>query len=399
MTRVATSWLVYRLTGSPLLLGLVGFVGQILTFLLAPFAGVLVDRVNRKQLMLWTQALAGLQSVAMAVLTLANVITVHEIIGLSALQGLINAFDMPARQSLLVQMVEDKQDLGNAIALNSSMVNMARLIGPALAGLIIGALGEGYCFAIDAASYLAVIASLLLMRLRATALKRASTSAFYQLKEGWAYVSGFSPVRTILLLFALISLMATPLMVLLPIFASDILGGGPHTLGFLTAASGAGALISAVALALRKSVLGLTTTIQISALIFGAGLILFSRSKSVPISMSLMFVIGFAMTQGMAASNTVIQTLVPEHQRGRAMSYYTMAFVGMAPFGSILAGELAHYSSASRVVMISGACCLAGATWFSTQLKRITGVMQPIYIQMGIMQTSIEPEVKDQAGH
>jgi MFS family permease len=263
MTRVATSWLVYRLTGSALLLGVVGFAGQIPTFLLAPFAGVLVDRLDRRKMLVWTQVLAALQSLALAALTLARVINIHEIIWLSVLQGLINAFDMPGRQAFLVQMVEDKKDLGNAIALNSSMVNMARLVGPALAGFVIGAFGEGYCFTIDGISYLAVIASLLMMRVNVAPLKRAAGSMLQQLKEGWTYVSGFPPIRTILLLFALVSLMGMPFMVLMPIFASSVLHGGPHTLGFLLGASGVGALVSAASLALRKTVGGLTTMIQL----------------------------------------------------------------------------------------------------------------------------------------
>jgi MFS family permease len=399
MTRVATSWLVYRLTGSALLLGVVGFAGQIPTFLLAPFAGVLVDRLNRRKLLVWTQALAGLQSLALAALTLAKVINIHEVIWLSALQGLINAFDMPGRQAFLVQMVEDKQDLGNAIALNSSMVNVARLVGPALAGLVIGSVGEGYCFLIDGISYLAVIASLLMMRLNIAPLKRSLAPMLEQLKEGWTYVRGFPPIRTILLLFALISLMGMPFMVLMPIFATRVLHGGPHTLGFLLGASGVGALISAVSLALRKTVRGLTTMIQISAGIFGLGLICFGLSRILPLSMFLMLIVGFGMMQGLAASNTVIQTLVPEDKRGRVMSYYTMAFVGMAPFGSLLAGGLAHRLGAPTAVMITGAFCLAGALWFSTQLKSIRNVMRPIYIEMGIIRSEVQPSLEDQAGH
>jgi MFS family permease len=398
MTRVATSWLVYRLTGSALLLGVVGFAGQIPTFLLAPFAGVLVDRLDRRNMLVWTQALAGLQSLALAGLTLAKVINIHEVIWLSMLQGLINAFDMPGRQSFLVQMVEDKQDLGNAIALNSSMVNMARLVGPALAGLVIGAVGEGYCFTIDGVSYLAVIASLLMMRVNVAPAKRAVTSMLEQLKEGWAYVSGFPPIRTILLLFGLISLMGMPFMVLMPIFATNVLHGGPHTLGFLLGASGVGALVSAVSLALRKTVRGLTTMIQISAAVFGIGLICFGLSHILPLSMFLMLIVGFGMMQGLAASNTVIQTLVPEDKRGRVMSYYTMAFVGMAPFGSLLAGGLAHRLGAPRAVMITGAFCVAGAIWFSTQLKSIRKIMRPIYIEMGIIPAKLEPTVEDQVG-
>ena len=398
MTRVATSWLVYRLTGSALLLGVVGFAGQIPTFLLAPFAGVLVDRLNRRNMLVWTQALAGLQSLALAGLTLARVITVHEVIWLSVLQGLINAFDMPGRQAFLIQMVEDRQDLGNAIALNSSMVNVARLIGPALAGFVIAAVGEGYCFLIDGISYLAVIASLLMMRVNIAPARRAAASMLEQLKEGWTYVRGFPPIRTILLLFALISLMGMPFMVLMPIFASNVLHGGPHTLGFLLGASGVGALISAVSLALRKTVRGLTTMIQISAALFGLGLICFGFSRILPLSMLLMVVVGFGMMQWLAASNTVIQTLVQEDMRGRVMSYYTMAFVGMAPFGSLLAGGLAHRFGAPHAVMITGAFCLAGSVWFTTQLKSIRKIMRPIYVEMGIIRSTMEPAMEDQVG-
>jgi MFS family permease len=398
MTRVATSWLVYQLTGSALLLGLVGFAGQIPTFLLAPFAGVLVDRLDRRKMLVWTQALAGLQSLALAALTIGKIINIREVIWLSVMQGLINAFDMPGRQAFLVQMVEDKQDLGNAIALNSSMVNMARLVGPALAGIVIGSVGEGYCFLIDGLSYLAVIASLLMMRVNIGPVRRAAISMLHQLKEGWTYVRGFAPIRTILLLFALISLMGMPFMVLMPIFAAQVLHGGPHTLGFLLGASGVGALISAVSLALRKTVRGLTSMIQISAAVFGIGLICFGLSRTFPLSMFLMLIVGFGMMQGLAASNTVIQTLVPEDKRGRVMSYYTMAFVGMAPFGSLLAGTLAHHLGAPHAVMITGAFCLAGSAWFTTQLKSIRKVMRPIYVEMGIIRSELTPAMEDQVG-
>jgi MFS family permease len=395
MTRVATGWLVYRLTGSALVLGLVSFAGQIPTFLLAPFAGVLVDRLNRRNLLVWTQVLAAVQSLGLAALTLAKVITIHEILALSVFQGLINAFDMPGRQSFLVQMVDDKQDLQNAIALNSSMVNLARLVGPALAGLIIAAVGEGYCFAIDGFSYLAVILSLVLMRVRVAPSRRAATSMLEQLKEGWSYVRGFRPIRTILTLFAVMSLMGMPFVVLMPIFASQVLHGGPHTLGYLMGASGVGALVSAISLALRKTVRGLTTMIQISAALFGTGLILFGLSRNLALSLCLMLVVGFGMMQGLAASNTVIQTLVPEDKRGRVMSYYTVAFVGMAPFGSLLAGTLAHRFGAPHAVMITGACCVVGSVWFTTQLPAVRAVMRPIYVELGILQSPDEPEMED----
>ena len=395
MTRIATSWLVYRLTGSALLLGVVGFSGQILTFVLAPFAGVLIERMDRRKLLVWTQALAAAQSLLMAGLTLARIITIREIIALSALQGLINAFDMPGRQSFLVQMVEDKQDLGNAIAINSSMVNLARLVGPALAGLVIAWVGEGYCFLIDGISYFAVIASLLMMVVTPAEVRRATTTMVEQLVEGWSYVTTFRPIRTILLLFSLTSLMGFPFMVLLPIFAAKVLHGGPHTLGFLTGASGVGALVSAVSLALRRTVRGLTTMIQISALMFGAGLIAFGLSHTLWLSMLFMLVTGFGMMQGLAASNTVIQTLVPEEMRSRVMSYYTMAFVGMAPFGSLLAGFMAHHIGAPHTVMVTGAACVLGAIWFTTQLPSVRKVMRPIYLEMGIIPG--QPDLEDRA--
>jgi MFS family permease len=398
MTRLATSWLVWRLTHSALLLGVVGFAGQILTFVLAPFAGVLIERMDRRKLLVWTQALASVQSLAMAALTLAKVITIHEIIALASLQGLINAFDMPGRQSFLVQMVEDRQDLGNAIALNSSMVNVARLIGPALAGMVIAAVGEGWCFAIDGISYGAVILSLLMMQVKPLTIQRAAVSMVEQLKEGWAYVSTFRPIRSILLLFALLSLMGWPFMVLLPMFAGQVLHGGPHTLGFLTGASGVGALASAVSLAVRKSVLGLTRMIQAAAACFGAGLILFGLSHVLWLSMLLLVVVGFGMMQGLAASNTVIQTLVPEDKRSRVMSYYTMAFVGMAPFGSLLAGALAHWLGAQHTVMITGGFCVLGSLWFTFELPAVRRVMRPIYVQMGILPGSQGAPVSGEAG-
>lgn len=398
MTRIATSWLVYRLTGSALLLGIVGFSGQILTFLLAPFAGVFVDRLDRRKLLVWTQALAAVQSLAMAALTLAHIITVPEIIALSAFQGLINAFDMPGRQSFLVQMVEDKADLGNAIALNSSMVNAARLIGPALAGIVIAAVGEGYCFAIDGISYVAVIVSLIMMNVPSTQANRATATMAEQLREGWTYVANFRPIRTLLLLFAVLSLMGMPFTVLMPIFATDVFHGGPRTLGWLMGACGIGALVSAVSLAFRKSVRGLTTMIQISAALFGVGLVLFGLSHNLLLSLLLMLIVGFGMMQGLAASNTVIQTLVPEDKRGRVMSYYTMAFVGMAPFGSLLAGELAHYVGAPHAVIITGTFCIGGAIWFTTQLPAMRNVMRPIYIEMGILPNPLDPVLDSHGG-
>jgi MFS family permease len=397
MTRLATSWLVYRLTGSAFLLGVVGFAGQIPTFLFAPFAGVWIDRLDRRQVLLVTQILAMVQSLALAFLTLARHINIQEIIWLSAFQGLINAFDMPARQAFLVQMVEDKQDLGNAIALNSSMVNLARLVGPSLAGAVIAVSGEGSCFLIDGISYIAVIASLAAMRLTPGVIKATTDSMLGQLKEGWAYVSGFAPVRTILLLFAIVSLMGWPFTVLMPIFAGKILKGGPHTLGFLMGAVGIGALVSAISLALRKTVLGLGRMIPISTASLGVGLIFFGMSRILWVSLVLMLFCGFGMMQQMAASNTIIQTIVEDSKRGRVMSFYAMAFVGMAPFGSLLAGGLAHAIGAPLTVMLSGVCCVAGAGWFATQLSAIRTLIRPIYVDLGIL-PAVNAAIQDGVG-
>ena len=385
MTRLATSWLVYRLTHSALLLGLVSFAGQIISFALGPFAGVWVERLERRKLLIWTQAAAALQSLALAALTLAHVITLGEIIALTALQGLINAFDMPGRQSFLGQMVEDRYDLSNAIAINSSMANGARLIGPAIAGFVIGTLGEGWCFLIDGFSYFAVIASLLLMRIKQPFHRRKASSMLEEMRDGWDYVRSFRPIRSILLLFALISLMGWPYSVLLPIFAGQILHGGPHTLGSLTAASGIGALVSALSLAIRKTVLGLTRMIQIAAAMFGVALILFGLSRNIWLSLVLMVFVGFGMMQCASASNTVIQALAPEDKRGRIMSYYTMAFFGTAPFGSLLAGALAHRIGAPYTVIVTGACCVTGMLWFTRELPKVRSVMRPIYREMGLL--------------
>jgi MFS family permease len=385
MTRIATSWLVYRLTGSALLLGTVSFAGQIPTFLIAPFAGVWVDRLDRRQVLVWTQALSMVQSLALAGLTLSHRITIPWVLALSVMQGLVNAFDMPGRQAFMVQMVEDRRDLSNAIAINSSMVNMARLVGPSLAGMLIAVSSEGWCFLIDGISYIAVILSLLAMRLKAGESRRKVSSTWTELKEGWTYVSEFLPVRTILLLFAVVSLMGMPFVVLMPIFAAQVLHGGPHTLGFLMGAMGVGALISALSLAARKSVLGLVRMIPIAAAVFGLGLIGFGLSRVFWLSMVMVLFAGMGMMQGMAGSNTIIQTIVSEDKRGRVMSYYTIAFVGMAPFGSLLAGSMARAIGAPWTVVINGSVVLLGAVWFLTQMPTLRRAMRPIYRDLGIL--------------
>ena len=385
MTRVATGWLVYRLTGSALLLGTVSFAGQIPTFLLAPFAGVWVDRLDRRQVLVWTQGLSMLQSLALAAMTLSGHITIPWLLALSVMQGMINAFDMPGRQAFMVKMVDDRRDLQNAIAINSSMVNMARLVGPSLAGMLIAVSSEGWCFLIDGISYMAVIASLLMMRLHDPVVKRVATSTLHELKAGWTYVSQFAPIRTILLLFAVVSLMGMPFVVLMPIFAARVLHGGPHTLGFLMGAMGVGALASALALAARKTVVGLVRMIPIATAVFGIGLIGFGLSRVFWLSMVMVLVAGMGMMQGMAASNTVIQTIVTEDMRGRVMSYYTMAFMGMAPFGSLLAGTMAHAIGAPWTVMANGALVLVAGVLFAFRLPKLGRQIRVIYREMGIL--------------
>ena len=387
MTRLALSWLTYRLTGSALLLGLVGFSGQIGTALLSPFGGVWVDRWDKRRLLVWTQILSAAQSLALAALTLSGRITIHEVIGLAALQGLIDAFDMPARQSFMIQMVgRDKKDLSNGIALNSSMVNAARLVGPAAAAFLIARFGEGYCFLIDGVSYFAVIASLVAMRLAAILARTgAKESVAKQMLDGWTYVSGFMPVRTILLLFAACSFLGLPFLTLLPIFSTKVLHGGAHTLGVLMAANGVGALASALVLAMRKSVRGLTRTIGYCALLFGVGLVLFALSHVLWISLLAMLLNGFGMMQVMAASNTVLQTIIPEERRGRVMGWFVLAFAGTMPFGSLLGGWLAHQIGAPRGVLLTGCGVLLAAIWYGVRLPTLRRELRPVYAGLGLM--------------
>jgi MFS family permease len=386
LTRVAMSWLVYRLTHSALLLGLAGFVGQIPTFLLAPIAGVWVDRWNRYRALLVTQVLAMIQSALLALFALTDTITVNHILALAAFQGLINAIDMPARQAFLIELIEDRADLPNAIALNSTMVNAARLLGPSLAGPLIALVGEGFCFSIDAVSYVAVIASLLAMRLPARPqAQKARRPIMTELMEGLRYVTGFAPIRAILLLLMLVSLMGVPYMVLMPAFASEVLGGDAHTLGFLMAASGLGALVGALYLASRPSVLGLGRLIAGCAIIFGACLIALSASRSLWLSLPLMLLTGMTMMVQMAASNTVLQTVVDEDKRGRVMSFYSMAFFGTMPIGSLLAGLLAERIGITETIMIGGLPCILGGLLFLRELPKLRPLLRPIYQRLGII--------------
>jgi MFS family permease len=385
MTRLATSWLVYRLTNSAFLLGFIGFASQFPAFLLGPIAGVWVDRLNRHTVLVITQVLSMIQSFWLAALALTHHITYNDIFWLSIFQGAINAFDMPARQAFVTQMVERREDLPNAIALNSSMVNASRLIGPALAGVVIAAVGEGWCFFIDGLSYIAVIISLLLMRITVQQTIRKHGSVLAELREGWQYVSRFKPIRAILLLLAMVSLFGMPYTVLMPIFARDVLHGGANTLGLLTGATGIGALVSAGYLAMRKSVRGLVRLLPTVTVVFGLALLGLGFSRWLPLSMFILLFAGFGMMQAMAASNTVLQTIVEEDKRGRVMSFYAMSFMGMAPFGSLMAGSLAARVGAPVTVMISGAVCIVGALVFYTQLPGIRVLIRPIYVRLGIL--------------
>jgi len=385
LTRVATSWLVYRLTGSTLALGVVGFASQIPTFFVAPLAGVWVDRWNRHRVLVVTQALAMLQSAALAALALSGKITVASVILLSLFQGLINAFDVPARQSFVVHMVGDREDLPNAIALNSSMVNAARLLGPSIGGMLIALVGEGYCFAIDALSYLAVIASLLAMHVPAVAREPSQKRLLHELREGLHYAMGFAPIRSVLLLLALVSLMGMPYSVLMPAVATQILGGGAHTLGFLMAASGVGALVGTLYLASRKSVVGLGRVIVIASATFGLGLIAFSRSQSFWLSVAILIPTGLGMMVQMAASNTVLQTVVDEDKRGRVMSFFTMAFFGTVPFGSLFAGVMAARFGAANTIAVGGAACVVGSFLFWRKLPELRRLARPVYVRLGIL--------------
>lgn len=387
MTTTASSWLVYRLTDSSWMLGVVAFAGQFPSFVLAPLAGVYVDRWNRHRLLIWTQVLSMLQSFALAALTLTGTVTVTWIIVLNIIEGMINAFDVPCRQSFVVSMIEDRNDLGNAIALNSSMFNAARLIGPSVAGFVIAFANEGWCFFIDGVSFLAVIGVLLAMRVKSDENLRTSkdSSAYAAFREGFRYAYNFTPIRSIITLLALVSLIGVPYGVLLPVFAGRILHGGPHTLGFLMTASGCGALAAAIWLASRKSVVGLGRVIPIATATFGLGIILFSLSRVSWLSMIFLFATGFGFMVQMASSNTILQTIVDDDKRGRVMSFFLMAFLGTAPLGSLLAGKLADSIGAPHTLLLGGVGCLAGAVWFWRQLPALRRAIRPIYVRMGIV--------------
>ena len=385
VTRIATSWLVYRLTGSELLLGVVAFCGQIPLLVIGPFAGVLVDRWNRHRVIVITQIFSAAQSLALAVLTLSHVITVKEIIGLQILQGIINSFDTPARQAFVVEMITDRGDLPNAIALNSSIFNASRIIGPSIGGVLIAAVGEGWCFMLDTVSYVAVIISLLAMKIANEPRVLAQTQLREELRTGFEYVTGVPPVRALLLQVALISLMGMPYAVLMPAIAADVLHGGAHTLGILMTASGLGALLGTFYLASRKSILGLGRVIVAASVGLSLGLIVFGLSHTLWISLLALPFVGAGMMLQSASTNTILQTVVEEHLRGRVMAFYSVAILGMQPIGSLLAGVLAHRFGSQNTIIAGAVVCLASAGWFAIKRPELARLIRPVYIERGIL--------------
>jgi MFS family permease len=385
ITQIATTWLVYRLTNSVFLLGIVAFAGQIPAFLLSPIAGVWVDRLNRHRILVITQILAMIQSFILAALALTGHITIWHILVLMAFQGLVNAFDMPARQAFVIEMIENKEDLSNAIALNSSMFNIARLVGPSIGGLIIAFVGEGWCFLIDGVSYIAVIASLLMMKVAPHVKKANLKKPLQELKEGYKYAFGFAPIRALLILMAATSLVGMPYSVLMPVVAKETLGGSASTLGLLMGATGVGALAAALVLAARQSVRGLGKLIPLCTFGFAISLAIFSQVTVMWLAIPLLFLMGFGMMQQNAACNTVLQTIVESDKRGRVMSLYTMAFMGMAPFGSLWAGALADRIGPSTTLLVSAFGSALAGLWFASQYKGLRENVIPIYRKLGII--------------
>ena len=383
-------WLVYHMTGSTLLLGVVGFAGQIPAFLLSPVAGVLTDRWSRYRVLLFTQIVSLVQAAVLAGLCLTGVIQIWHIVVLSIILGCINAFDIPSRHSFVIDMVEKKEDLGNAIALNSLMFNGARLIGPSIAGIMLASTSEGICFLLNAISYIFVIISLLMMRLHLKETQRKDERILNELGEGLRYAFGFAPIKHLLILLSISSLMGMSYTVLMPVFAKEILHGGSNTYGFLMGAAGFGALLGALFLASRESVLKLGRIVPASAILFGVGLIVLSFSSIFPLSLVLMIFIGLGMMMQTAASNTIIQTITDDDKRGRVMSFYTMAIMGTAPFGSLMAGGLAKVIGTPWTIFTGGIACIIGALFFLRKLPELRTIVRPIYVKMGII-----PEVAE----
>jgi MFS family permease len=385
MQQVAMSWLLYRLTKSAFLLGLISFSSQIPSLFLSPLGGVAADRWNRHRALMVTQALAMTQAVLVLVVVRSQEDIVWKLVGLGFFLGIVNAFDMPIRQSFLVEMVPDRELLGNAIALNSSIVNGARLVGPALAGLLIANWGEDACFFLNAISYVAVLLALLSMRDLRRREAYVSAPVWGRLKEGFQYAFGFAPLRSLLLMLATVSFMAMATSVLIPVFAKDIFHGDAHTQGFLMGASGLGALGAALYLASRKSVLGLGRAIALAAMFYGVFQIAFSCSTGFWMAIPILIGSGFCMMLHMAAVNTLIQTITEEDKRGRVMSLYAMAFTGVAPIGSLVGGTLASQIGATATVRICGGICIVAAALFGLQLPKLRKLVRPIYEEAGIL--------------
>ena len=383
MDNIAEAWLVYRLTGSSLLLGTVAFAGQIPVFLLAPIGGMVADRWNRQRVVIATQACSMVLAGILAVLTLTGRVTVWEVVVLAALMGAVNAFDIPARQAFLVDMV-GREDLMNGIALNSSMFNGARVIGPSIAGILVASIGEGWCFAANSISYIAVIAGLLLMRVNRAPVEVRRVSPFEHIVEGFRFVWNTGPIRALLLLLGLVSLVAMPYSVLMPIFAAKILHGDARTLGVLMGATGVGALGGALTLASRSGVKGLGRWVAVACASFGTALILFSFSRWYFLSVALLVPVGFAMMVQMASSNTLIQAMVPDRLRGRAMAVYSMMFMGMAPMGALLSGWSADHIGAQWTLALGGVGAIIGAGLFARNLPKIRVEARQLIIAQGM---------------
>jgi MFS family permease len=395
MQSVAQAWLVYRLTGSALLLGSVGFASQFPVFLVAPFGGITADRVNRQRLVITTQIASMILAGILAWLTLTGRVHVWHIFALAALLGVVNAFDIPGRQSFLIDMV-GKEDLMNAIALNSSMFNGARVIGPAIAGILVARIGEGWCFAANSLSYIAVIVGLLLMHVHC-APRVSKHSPIEDIIEGFRWVNQTKVIRALLLLIGLISLVGMPYTVLMPIFADKILHGGARELGILMGATGIGALCGALTLAAKTGgVKGLGRWVTLSCAALGISLCCFSFSTIFWLSVALLLPVGYAMMLQMACSNTLIQTMVPDQLRGRVMSLYSMMFMGMAPFGAFFGGALAHRIGAPITVAVGGVACVLGAIWFGRALPTMRIEARRLIIAQGLAGGEPEQELSAQ---
>ncbi len=385
MQSVAISWLVYRLTGSVFLLGLIGFTNQIPAFILSPFSGVLTDRYNKRRIMLLVQFGYMLQALIMTILVMANVIMVWHIILLSVMFGILSAFDAPARHSLVIDLIDNPEQLGNAIALNSAIFNGARLIGPAIAGVIIAVAGEGICFMLNTLSYLAVIYALIKMTIQVRPALPAETDFKKSFSEGFSYTFSSLPIRRLLIQLAMLSLVAFPFMVLMPAFVKEILKGNADTLGFLVSSMGAGALTGAIYLAARKSVLGLGRIISRFTTLLGIMLILASVSRTAGLSMGIFYFAGLSMILSVAAINTMIQTIADEDKRGRVMSFYTVALIGTTPIGNLAAGSIASGIGLPYTLLSGGIITILAGIWFELNRKSLRKHIRPIYIRKGIL--------------